>query len=57
MVRISKKSEKRSRSHRKTQKPALKTGAKKCNLPSGFVVRENALTGEAAVMAYIPKIK
>lgn len=57
MVRISKQSEKRSRFPRKTQKPAKKTGPQKDKLPEGFKPHENALSGDLAKSAYIPKIK
>lgn len=57
MVRISKQSERRAQSPRKYQNPSPKTGPKKDNLPKGFKSHANALTGEAAEMAFIPKIK
>lgn len=57
MVRISKQSERRSRFPRKIQKPAVKTGPLKDQLPEGFKPHENALSGDLAKSAFIPKIK
>jgi len=57
MVRISKQSEKRARFPRKTRNPAKKTGPLKDQLPKGFKPHANALEGEHAAAAYIPKIK
>lgn len=57
MVRISKQSEKRNRSPRKHKAPSQKTGPLSDNLPNGFKAHENALEGEAAARAFIPKIK
>lgn len=57
MVRISKQSERRSRSPRKTKGPAVKTGPLKDNLPSGFKEHPNAIDGEMGKQAFIPKIK
>ncbi len=57
MVRISKQNERRSRSPRKCRPPSPKTGAKKDQLASGFKEHMNALSGEAAQCAFIPKIK
>lgn len=57
MVRISKQNERRNRSPRKAKNPSVKTGPLKDNLPSGFKMHENALTGEDASLAFIPKIK
>lgn len=57
MVRISKQSEKRSQSPRKNRAPAKKTGPLKDNLPKGFKFHENAISGDAAKLAFIPKIK
>lgn len=56
MVRISKQSERRTRSPRKHRPPSVKTGPKRNNLPSGYKPHENALEGEAAKFAFIPKI-
>jgi len=57
MVRISKQSERRSRSPRKNKNPSEKTGAIQDNLKKGFKEHENALNGNNAVQAFIPKIK
>lgn len=57
MVRISKQSERRSRSPRKHQGPSTKTGTLKDNLSKGFKEHSNALEGEVANKAYIPKIR
>lgn len=57
MVRISKQSERRNRSPRKNRAPAEKTGSLKDNLPKGYKEHGNALSGEIAAKAYIPKIK
>lgn len=57
MVRISKQSEKRHRFPRKTRAPSAKTGPLKDNLPEGFKGHANALEGDLAKMAFIPKIK
>lgn len=57
MVRISKKSERRNRSPRKNRAPSEKTGSLRDNLPKGFKEHANALDGEVAATAFIPKIK
>jgi len=57
MVRISKQSEKRSRSPRRHKDPSEKTGALKDNLPKGFKEHANALEGDAGSKGFIPKIK
>lgn len=57
MVRISKQSEKRSRSPRSCPKPSVKTGKQKDNLPKGYKEHANALAGDSAALAFIPKIK
>lgn len=57
MVRISKQSEKRARSPRRHKNPALKTGPQKDKLSHGFKPHANALEGETAQFAFIPKIK
>ena len=58
MVRISKQNQRRNRSPRKRQpQMAIKTGAKKDNLPSGFREHPNAVEGEIATKFFIPKIK
>lgn len=57
MVRISKQSERRNRSPRKNRAPSPKTGPLKDNLPKGFKQHANALEGDIAATAFIPKIK
>lgn len=57
MVRISKQGERRSQSHHRTRAPAVKTGARKEHLKDGFKSHTNALEGELAAKAFIPKIK
>lgn len=57
MVRISKQAEKRHRFKRKRQAPRAKTGALQDNLPNGFKDHSNALEGDLAKFAFIPKIK
>jgi hypothetical protein len=57
MVRISKQAEKRSRSPRRCRAPAVKTGPLKDNLPKGYKEHSNALEGDVAATAFIPKIK
>lgn len=55
MVRLSKKTRDRSVSPRRPRKPAEKTGALKDALPSGYKVHQNALLGQVAEGAFIPK--
>lgn len=57
MVRISKQAEKRSRFPRKHRAPSEKTGPLKENLPNGFKEHANAVDGEMAQKAFIPKIR
>lgn len=57
MVRISKQSERRNRSPRRTRSPSEKTGPRPANLPLGFKEHPNAIEGEMAKMAFIPKIR
>lgn len=57
MVRISKQTERRSRSPRKNRAPSQKTGPLQDNLPKGYKDHENALNGDVASTAFIPKIK
>ncbi len=57
MVRISKQNEKRNRSPRRCRPPSEKTGARKEHLVKGYKEHPNALEGELASYAYIPKIK
>lgn len=56
MTRMSKQGERRNRSPRKHRAPSEKTGPKKDNLPKGFKEHANALEGDLAKQAYIPKI-
>jgi hypothetical protein len=57
MVRISKQSERRNQSPRKNRAPAAKTGPLQDNLPKGYKEHDNALSGDVAATAFIPKIK
>lgn len=57
MVRISKQAEIRSRSPKARRAPSPKTGALKDNLPKGFKPHANAVQGDMALSAFIPKIK
>ncbi len=57
MTRMSKKGERRAMYPRKTKAPQPKTGPKKDNLPNGFKEHQNALDGDLAKMAFIPKIQ
>jgi hypothetical protein len=57
MVRQSKQGERRSKSPHKPRPPAMKTGPRKENLKEGFKPHSNALEGEIAAKAFIPKIK
>ncbi len=57
MVRISKQSERRARSPRRNRAPAVKTGPRKDNLAIGYKPIENAIEGDLASRAFIPKIK
>lgn len=57
MVRMSKQGERRAAFPRKNKKPSAKTGTLKDNLPHGFKLHENAIAGEMAEKAFIPKIK
>ena len=57
MTRISKQNERRMQSPRKARKPSQKTGTLKDNLPKGFKENSNALQGEIAEKAFIPKLK
>jgi len=57
MVRISKQSERRNQSPRKHRGPSVKTGSLTDNLPKGFKEHNNALQGEVAAGAFIPKIR
>lgn len=57
MVRISKKAERRSQSRRRPSPPSKKTGPRNDNLAKGFKIHANALEGDLAEKAFIPKIK
>lgn len=57
MVRISKQAEKRSRSPRRCRAPSEKTGPRKDNLKKGYKEHDNALEGDLAQTAFIPKIR
>jgi len=57
MVRISKQAEKRSKSPRRPRPPAQKTGSLSDNLPNGYKHHPNAIEGDLATVAFIPKIK
>lgn len=57
MTRMSKKSERRMISPRRPRAPQPKTGSKKDHLPGGFKHHDNAVEGEMAKIAFIPKIK
>ncbi len=57
MTRVSKKAERRGISPRKHKAPQPKTGPKEDNLPLGFKEHTNAIDGEFAKMAFVPKIK
>ena len=57
MVRIAKQKERRQRSPRKHRAPSPKTGALSDNLPLGYKEHANAVQGELAGLAFIPKIK
>lgn len=57
MVRISKQGERRNESPRRPRAPSKKTGSQRDKLPKGFKEHANAVAGEAAAKAFIPKIK
>lgn len=57
MVRMSKQGERRAKFPRKTKSPSPQTGSRKDNLPSGFKTHDNAIGGDLAGKAFIPKIK
>ena len=44
-------------SPRKNRAPSVKTGSLKDNLPKGYKEVSNAIEGEIASKAFIPKIK
>lgn len=57
MVRISKQAERRAKFPRKHKKPSVKTGTLEDQLPKGFKEHPNAIEGDLAATAFIPKIK
>lgn len=57
MVRIPKKLREQGKSFRKHRPPSPKTGPKQDQLPLGYKSHENAIDGEIAAHAFIPKIK
>jgi len=57
MVRISKQSEKRARCPRRPRLGGEKTGPKKDKLSKGHREHPNAVEGEHAALAFIPKIR
>lgn len=57
MVRIAKQAERRARSPRKHRAPSKKTGSLRDNLAKGYKEHGNALDGDLAGMAFIPKVK
>ena len=56
MVRLSKQTRDRSVCPRRPKAPAAKTGPKKDALKQGFKPHANALQGDVAKNAYIPKL-
>jgi hypothetical protein len=56
MVRLSKKTRDRSVCPRRPRKPAKKTGPLKDALSAGFKAHSNALNGQEAANAFIPKL-
>lgn len=57
MTRMSKQGERRAVSRRRPRPPVPKTGSLKDNLPKGYKPQVNAVSGEGAAQAFIPKIK
>lgn len=58
MVRISKQSERRAKSPRKRHASIIeKSGPKTDKLSKGFKEHSNAISGDSAAFAFIPKIK
>ncbi len=55
MVRLSKQTRRRQKSHKSPKAPAAKTGPLKEAVP--FKQHQNALTGDLASKAFIPRIK
>ena len=57
MVRLSKVTRIRQKSHKRPKIGGPKTGPLKQNLPRGFKEHTNALQGDMAKAAFIPKIQ
>jgi hypothetical protein len=57
MVRIPKKLREQGKSFRKHRPPSPKTGSKQDQLSLGYKSHKNAIDGEHATQAFIPKIK
>lgn len=57
MVRMSKQGERRAQFPRKTKAPSPKTGTKQDVLAHGYKAHANAISGDVAQLAFIPKIK
>ena len=57
MTRQSKQSERRAVSPYKRQNPRKKTGPIKDNLANGYKAHANAIDGDFAKSAFVPKIK
>lgn len=55
MVRLSKQARRRSVSYKRPKAAEEKTGAKKDALKNGFREHPNAISGQAAQMAFFPK--
>jgi len=57
MTRLAKQVKDRSVCPRRPRNPAKKTGAKKDHLSKGYKEHPNALEGELAAKAFVPKIR
>lgn len=57
MVRLSKQTRDRQRSNKRPRLPGVKTGPLAETNPKGFKEHTNALQGDLAARAFIPKIK
>lgn len=57
MVRISKQAERRSKSPRRPRAPSAQNREQKAHPARGFKQHPNALEGQAAAQAFIPKIR
>lgn len=57
MTRMSKQSKDRSVSPKRPRGPAKKTGPKKDKLSKGYKEHPNAIEGDFAAKAFVPKIK